>query len=170
MRNSRIAMRLISLVLALGGLGNMLIVPANARRVGEPSTGLLPAPVPPTRSVGVDQARVKETLHNTPLAFIENRGQVDAQVLYYLQGRDTTVYFTKRAATFSLSGKSKMMRLYPPPLMRLTLAHERFGALTTSRRNEKRWNLKLDFVGASANVALEAQGSTPGTTSYFQRA
>ena len=34
-----------------------------------------------------------------PLYFIENRGQLDSRVAYYVQGRDTTLYFTAEGMT-----------------------------------------------------------------------
>src|SRR5262245_6168545 len=38
-----------------------------------------------------------------PLYFVENRGQEDGRVGYYVQGRDTAVYFTRTGVTFALS-------------------------------------------------------------------
>jgi hypothetical protein len=35
-------------------------------------------------------------LGGAPLAFIENHGQLDARVAYYLHGTETAVYFTPR--------------------------------------------------------------------------
>ena len=37
--------------------------------------------------------------------FIENRGQVDERVAYYVHGRDTSVYLTTAGFTFVLSGE-----------------------------------------------------------------
>src|SRR5215475_14542256 len=42
-----------------------------------------------------------------PLYFIENRGQVEAPVAYYLQGLDTTLYFTPHGLTFVFSRKEE---------------------------------------------------------------
>ena len=53
---------------------------------------------------GLTDARVQEALEKLPLAFIENRGQVDGRVAYYLQGRGTTVYFTSQGVTIALTG------------------------------------------------------------------
>lgn len=80
-----------------------------------------------------------------PLSFIENRGQVDARVSYYLQGRDKTVYFTKQGVT-------------------LTLASE---APTSSF---DRWNLKLDFVDPNPAAKIEAEGASGASISYFRGA
>ena len=37
-----------------------------------------------------------------PLYFVENRGQLDDRVAYYVQGRDTSVYFTGQGLTFAM--------------------------------------------------------------------
>ena len=39
-----------------------------------------------------------------PLYFIANKGQVDEQVDYYVQGLDKSIYFTAEGVTFALSG------------------------------------------------------------------
>jgi hypothetical protein len=40
------------------------------------------------------KARVQAALAQLPLYFVENRGQVDEHVAYYVQGSDKTLYFT----------------------------------------------------------------------------
>lgn len=72
-----------------------------------------------------------------PLYFVENRGQVDARVAYYVQGRDTSVYFTAGGVTLAQTGQ-----------------------------DHQRWTVKLDFVGAGP-VAPAGEVRTPATVSYF---
>ena len=48
--------------------------------------------------------QVLETYGKLPLYFIENQGQLDARVAYYMQGRDSSVYFTAEGVTFVLTG------------------------------------------------------------------
>ena len=50
------------------------------------------------------KTQVQAALSKLPLYFIENRGQLDARVAYYLQGRDTAVYFAAAGLTFALTG------------------------------------------------------------------
>ncbi len=57
-------------------------------------------------------------LSDLPLSFIENRGQADPRVSYYLHGSNASVYFTPQGLTFSLGGE------------------------------RERWTARLDFVGA----------------------
>src|SRR6266540_2102743 len=42
-------------------------------------------------------------LEHMPLYFIENRGQLDPRVAFYIQGRDTTLYFTADCMTLALT-------------------------------------------------------------------
>src|SRR5262245_3059458 len=60
-------------------------------------------------AAGADDAaarsRAQALLGKLPLYFIENSGQEDPRVAYYLQGRDTAVYFTGDGVTFALSGR-----------------------------------------------------------------
>ena len=49
------------------------------------------------------ESRILGHFGKLPLYFIENQGQSDARVAYYLQGRDTSVYFTSDAVLFALS-------------------------------------------------------------------
>jgi hypothetical protein len=83
---------------------------------------------------------VVAALAKLPLSFIENRGQLDTRVRYYVQGRETTVHFTAAGLTLSL------------------------GAGADQRRSV----LKLDFIGANPDVALTGQDRAPGVVSYFK--
>ena len=51
----------------------------------------------PERCRGSTRSRVQTLLGKLPLYFIENGGQEDSRVAYYVQGKDTAVYFTRRA-------------------------------------------------------------------------
>jgi uncharacterized repeat protein (TIGR01451 family) len=55
------------------------------------------------RGTAHDSGRVTR-LGGAPLAFIENRGQLDARVAYYLQGAGTSAYFTPQGMTLVLKG------------------------------------------------------------------
>ncbi|HMV84552.1 MAG TPA: SBBP repeat-containing protein [Blastocatellia bacterium] len=75
-----------------------------------------------------------------PLYFVENRGQADDRVAFYIQGKDKTVYFTPEGVTFSLSGKP--------------------GAAA-------RHTVKLDFVGANSNVRPIGLEQSEAVFSHF---
>ena len=58
-----------------------------------------------------------EAYGKLPLYFIENRGQIDGRVAYYIQGSDKTIYFTAEGLTFTLSrldGESRKDGLCSP--------------------------------------------------------
>ena len=50
------------------------------------------------------RARVSEAFGKLPLYFVENRGQLDKRVAYYVQGSDKTIYFSDQGLTFVLTG------------------------------------------------------------------
>ena len=62
------------------------------------------ASVSPLESEVASRARAQEAYGSLPLYFIENRGQVDARVAYYIQGRETVLYFTSQGLTLALTG------------------------------------------------------------------
>ncbi|HLP59946.1 MAG TPA: hypothetical protein VK186_13985, partial [Candidatus Deferrimicrobium sp.] len=64
--------------------GNILSLDAN--------NGLKPANV-----------KIEKDYGKMPLYFIPNKGQMDKQVYYYVQGKDKTVYFTPGGVTYSLA-------------------------------------------------------------------
>ena len=70
-----------------------------------------------------DQAKIEESFGRLPLYFVENRGQLHEDVFFYLQGSDKILYFTSQGVTFVLAGKEN--------------------------DEDKRWIVKLSFVGAN---------------------
>ncbi len=109
-----------------------------------PGSTLQPASAtnPPT------PARLTGDLGNLPLYFVENRGQLDPQVAFTVQGSDKTLYFTAQGLTLALNGPRK-------------------ASLEEARPSE-RWVLKLDFVGARADVRPEGLEQAGATFSYFK--
>jgi hypothetical protein len=92
---------------------------------------------------GIDResrARLAERYRRMPLYFIENHGQLDSRVAYYVQGQEAAVYFTAEGITVALAGKNSIGR----------------------------WAVKLDFVGASPDVRIAAIDQTPALVSYFK--
>jgi hypothetical protein len=86
---------------------------------------------------------VETSLMNLPLYFIENQGQLDGRVAYYVQGRDMNLYFTARGVTFAMSGPGEEDD-----------SHERYA-------------IKLEFVGADPNVQPLGKDRTEAIFSYF---
>jgi hypothetical protein len=90
------------------------------------------------------KARVQAALAQLPLYFVENRGQVDERVAYYVQGSDKTLYFTAQGVTFVLTGPE-----------------DEAGA-------RQRYALKLEFLGANRGVEPVGQDRTEAVISYFK--
>jgi IPT/TIG domain/Beta-propeller repeat len=118
-------------------------------------------------SAEADRAKVFSTLEKNPLSFVENRGQVDSRVAYYVQGRDATIYFTPRGLTFALLNNDEASQIADKLRRR--------GGETINRVPEskplnaaRRWAVNLDFIGANQNIKPEGQNPTATTISYFK--
>jgi hypothetical protein len=111
------------------------------------------------------EAAVAQAFGQMPLIFIQNQGQMDSRVAYYIQGQDTSVYFASEGLTFALSAplEDKISSSHPAFLSQRALSRRR-GDLAEAGR----WILKLDFLGARGDVL--PQGEVPAETvvSYFK--
>ena len=67
-----------------------------------------------------------------PLSFIENKGQMDKKVSYYLKGRQGTIYFTRKGITYDLISTNslpcKMPQREPKEVQRLSFTLRPIGA------------------------------------------
>lgn len=115
------------------------------------------------------RARVAESFDKLPLNFIENRGQMDERVAYYVQGHDKTVYFTDQGLTFALNKRPEPgtearneARLQPASF------NPQLNNPQAQPSASERYVLKLDFVGARAGVHPEGRGQDGATFSYFR--
>ena len=95
-----------------------------------------------------------------PLYFIENRGQVEEPVGFYLEGREASVYFTPGGVTYALTGQGAV-KATAPSAHEISHSAARSGAVS-------RWAVKLDFVGADGTVIPEGGAKTPAVISYFK--
>jgi len=120
------------------------------------------------------QPRVQAAMQQLPLYFIENRGQVDEQVAYYLQGQDKTLYFTPQGVAFVLTGETPKHWEENGHDEEFVVATSVASSLRTSEasatspQQPERWVLKLHFVGANPDVQPTGQDETPAVISYFK--
>jgi len=125
------------------------------------------APVREAPPSDATQAGIEAAFEQLPLTFVENHGQLDERVNYYVQGRDTTLYFTPQGVTFALT---TAVDWWPAPDIRadraVVLSRAPVPALE-QEKTRKRWVLKLDFVGANPDVHPAGQNQAPGVISYF---
>jgi hypothetical protein len=121
-----------------------------------------PAPRAASQAPPGHEPRVKPAFGELPLYFVENRGQLDERVAYYVAGPDTAVYFTGRGVTFGLTAPRDER---PAPDVAGTTA--RLGDASSAAPRE-RWAVALDFVGADQAVRPIGQDLTPAVISHFK--
>jgi len=141
------------------------------------STGLTPA------LSQVEASRTATTNNNfgqLPLYFVENRGQTDTRVAYYVLGGTTQVLFADDGVSFILrqpeASKSEVMPTGSlskdtiPISSRLSPGGYSTDNAPTSRGRATdpghQWVVKLDFVGANPVQPVGA-GKTTAVISYF---
>jgi len=161
-------------VLAMAFILALVVAPTLIPPNGLLSGTRVEAATSPTGSPSADKqtrARFGEAFGKLPLYFVENRGQIDKRVGYYVQGSDKTIYFTNQGLTFVLNPKPETR----PEALNLTALQPAANLSLTDNpqseiRNPKseRWALKLDFVGARAGARPEGKEQTGATFSYFK--
>ena len=112
------------------------------------------------------ELQIREVYGKLPLYFIENQGQIDAPVAYYIQGGDKSIYFTESGVTFLLSGPAKEAVGDTPELRPASFDPDRRDHGPSAAR--QRWTVKLDFVGANADVRPVGEEPTEAVVSYFK--
>ena len=125
-------------------------------------------PYSAAKTPAANKPQVVETFGKLPLYFIENQGQLDPRVAYYIQGGDKSIYFTDRGVTFALTsvgdGKPSSEALVHPVSYRGTGGAKEHGP----QREAERWVVKLDFVDANPNARPVGQEPTAAVISYFK--
>jgi hypothetical protein len=117
-----------------------------------------------TSSADAEQI-VRQTFSQLPLYFVENQGQLDKGVAYYIQGSDKTIYFAPDGVTFALTA---------PLTPTLSQREWKFNSHRSNleegpgERVSQRWTVKLDFVGANPNARPIGQDKTEAILSYFK--
>jgi len=114
-----------------------------------------------TDSLNVDRAFGK-----MPLYFIENQGQVDGPVSFYVKGSNKTIYFTSEGLTYVLNERKGGAndKNHALPEKDLFLREKRLKEQETL----KRWVVKLDFVGARKDISPVGVDKTEAVISYFK--
>ncbi len=111
-----------------------------------PAAGLLAEEISTdTMDLSATESSVLEAYGKLPLLFIENQGQVDEAVKYYVKASGQTVYFTEENIVFDL--------IRPD------------GAEVDN--TAERLALSLDFLGANSQPTIEGSGKDDGTVNYL---
>ena len=120
-----------------------------------------------SKSDGPAQQRATDSCDKLPLCFIENRGQVDSSIRYYVKGADKSVYFTSTGITFVLTGRKDRDVAEGPVDNHLF----RSGSFPTQKCTEDarlQYALNLDFICARPGVKPVGQDQTSATINYFK--
>jgi len=88
------------------------------------------------------QARVASSFGKLPPFFIENQGQLDPNVAYYLRGHERAVYFHANGLSYVLDAASAEAQHAPR-------------------------TVGLDFIGARPDVHVRGEDRSPATLNYF---
>ncbi|MBC7261296.1 MAG: SBBP repeat-containing protein, partial [Chloroflexi bacterium] len=145
------------------------------------------AAVPPSSPAAESSQRpiaLLPSFGQLPLYFVENRGQVDARVAFYVQGKDKVVYFTDDGVTLVLDEAALGVTLEGtevPTTNRLGTEVPTTNRFTTSGLGKvptaddepasgmrRQVALKLEFVGANPVPQPVGQDQTPAVISYFK--
>jgi hypothetical protein len=136
------------------------IQPASAVGTGAPSPAPPPAPLPsPQRLEAARRATAPTTLPTPSLVFVKNNGALDSRIGYYVQGQETTLYFTPQGLTVALTGSR------PSPGVVRKAAWDRELIAQGGAAARARWVVTLDFVDANPEVHPQWQELTPTTIS-----
>ena len=112
--------------------------------------------------------QVLETYGKLPLYFIENQGQLDARVAYYMQGRDSSVYFTAEGVTFVLTGPGEQEARDVARVHSVSYGGLVSASQATLGGEVQRWTVKLDFVDANPRARPVGEEPTSAVISYFK--
>jgi hypothetical protein len=131
-----------AIYIIFGSLGTMLPAAASQK------------PSSPSGSV----LQTRPDFGRMPVHFIPNRGQIDGQAEYYLQGKDKTIFFSPEGLTFVMSGIRPDSGAMPG------------RPVDPAAARESRWVVKLDFLGARPGVKPVGTDETGTAISYFHGA
>ena len=145
---------------------------AQAQRTSNDVAALPPAPVGALRERSHQQ--ILHAYANLPLAFVENRGQVDPRVRYHAQGRNFAFYLTPEEIVLRFVKKSGASGL----LGRSAASSVARGSNGRARSldippmveppTSQGITLALRFIGANPQTVLDGEARRPGNVNYLQ--
>ena len=140
---------IVGLLIQLG-----LIVDVHAKSVSTPTE---------TSPDSATRARIEENFGKLPLYFIENRGQMDSQVAYYVKGHDKSLFFTSQGVTFLLREEGDGSSTPGAVLSRASYSPD-----ISNFDRYMRWAIRLEFVAANMDVKPVGMDLTKAVVSYFK--
>jgi hypothetical protein len=137
-------------------------------RAAAPAAGPPAASVPMHAPPAVDRAAILESFGRMPLYFVENQGQMDSQVAYYVQGSDKTIYFTPDGVTFALTAPVQRAGEETAQIQRDRGLPSRLPDPAAEPPPTSRWAVRLEFVGANPEARPVGEEQTGAIISYFK--
>jgi hypothetical protein len=131
----------------------------------EEATSLMSDVKPSMEVSDANRAHIHESFGRLPLYFIENQGQVEDEVAYYVKGSDKTLFFTPSGITFALASRKAQS------------AHRDLFGIERREGNQEpcqsedaigRWIVKMEFVGANPDVRPRGEDRQEAVFSYFK--
>ena len=110
--------------------------------------------IPQNRSIDTpdlptQEPSITEAYGNLPILFIQNQGQLDEVVEYYVKASGQTLYLTNENIVFDL------------------IRYDRAEADSTADRQAERLVFSLDFLGANTNPVIEAKDKDTAVINYL---
>jgi len=141
-----------------------------AKAVSAPSSPLadVETSVQPPVNEAATRARVEQSFGQLPLIFVENQGQINEQVAYYVQGGDKDIYFTPEGVTFALTSRQDTVDSRQEMIKHRLPDYATNDFPTDDYPAMQRWAVKLDFVDANPDVRLVGEEKAETIVSYFK--
>jgi len=120
-----------------------------------PLTGLAPfaGPVPSAAAPPIASVDARSALGRMPLSFVENQGQLDPRVEYYVQGQATSLYFTDHGLTLALSDRAeRSTSTQKGQVVAPTAGIDAADAAAGSDATRQSSVVELEFVGAQPDA------------------
>jgi len=173
-------MVLVVLTLLLGAPAPAVLAVPDHAPVTAAQAEMTPASLA-TQGEAATRARLEQAFGHLPLYFVENQGQMDERVAYYIQGSDKTIYFTPEGVTFALTEgtqmanrRSQIGKSANRQISKSANRHSPFrypqqvGDSDIEGGAVRRWTVKLDFVGANPDVRPVGEEQQEAVISYFK--
>ncbi|MFB3895545.1 MAG: hypothetical protein ACE14V_04505 [bacterium] len=122
------------------------------------------------------KARVTQSYGKLPISFVENKGQMDSTVRYYVSGASGTMFFTKDAMVMEFVKREKPPE--PQPMVQdttmLPMPPDKFGrerppfSTSTTPVKETRLVLKKQFVGINPKCVVVGEEELPGKVNILR--
>lgn len=131
---------------------------------------------PKSEPDAASRTRVMQSYGKLPISFVENRGQMDSTVRYYVSGPTGTMFFTKYAIVMEFVKREKPPE--PQPQMQDTtmppIPSSRFGkenptlSTSTTPVKETRLVLKKSFIGVNPKCEVVGEQELPGRVNILR--